>query len=165
MKIAEKENDRKAATMLVTNVIYCLKNSYSSLDYKKLCDKDQLLPEVNFAKKNDGRQMFFAIKELIYEDLTERIVKIIEEVEDIAVTLDKVTIGTKSYTVVITYYFYNGAIHCLLNKLYIMRSKDGDGESTAKFLIMTLMETLRISKAVLSSKLKHIANIVVKGSK
>ena len=157
LKLAVKEDDKKAATMIVTNVIYCVKNSHSSVEYKKLCDKDQLLPEVNFAKQNDGQQMFFEIKDLIYDELTERIVKIIEDVDDLAVTLDKVTIGSKSYTVVVTYYFYNGAIHCLLNKLYIMGSKDGDGESTAEFLVMTLMETLRMTKAVLSTKLKHIA--------
>ena len=48
--------------MIVTNVIYCLKDSQSSVEFRKLCDKDQLIPNVSFAMKNDGRQCSLKLK-------------------------------------------------------------------------------------------------------
>ena len=51
--------------MVVTNAVYCVKNSHSSAQFRKLCDKDQLICDINVATKNDGRQMFFEIKDLI----------------------------------------------------------------------------------------------------
>ena len=64
-KLAAKENDEKAATMVVTNAVYCLKNSHSSAAFRKLCDKDQLISDLNVATKNDGRMMFFEIKDIV----------------------------------------------------------------------------------------------------
>ena len=156
-KLAAKENDEKAATMVVTNAVYCLKNSHSSAEFRKLCDKDQLIPDINVATKNDGRMMFFEIKDMVYDELSERVVKIIKEASDLAVTLDKVTIGSRTYTVILSYYFYEGVIHCLLNKLYIMESDQCNGGTTAEFLVMTLMESLKLSRRDLARKLRHLS--------
>ena len=156
-KLAKKENDEKAATLIVTNVVYCVKNSHSSAEFIKLCDKDQLIPDINCATKNDGRMMFFEIKDMIFEELSEKVIEVIKKCSDIAVTLDKVTLGSKSYTVILTYYFFEGTIHCLLNKLYIMSSGECYGDTTADFLVLSLMETLGISKEDLARKLRHLS--------
>ena len=156
-KVAAKQNDVKAATMVVTNAVYCVKNSHSSAEFRKLCDKDQLIPDINVATKNDGRMIFFEIKDLIFDELSDKVAKIVKSSSDIAVTLDKVTIGSRTFTVILSYYFYEGVIHCVLNKLYIMESEQGSGGTTAEFLIMTLMETLRLSRRDLAKKLRHLS--------
>ena len=42
------------------------------------------------------------LKTLFYDELSERVVKIIREASDLAVTLDKVTIGSRTYTVILS---------------------------------------------------------------
>ena len=76
---------------LVTNVVYCLKNSESSVEFVKLCNKDELNEDVTFATKNDGQEKFFELREVVFEKLTKEVVDIISNVDIISVTLDKVT--------------------------------------------------------------------------
>ena len=75
--------------------------------------------------------------------------------KDIAVTLDKVTVHRTSYTVVVTYFFYQGKIHVILNKLEKLSTTDYDGEGTAKMLISVLTETLGLTVTKLARTLKH----------
>ena len=89
--------------------------------------------------------MFFEVKEMVYEDLNDKMHNIISEVSDIAVSLDKVTIRNKTYMLILTYYFHGGVIHCLLSKLFIMHSTDGDALGTAELVIFILIETLKMT--------------------
>ena len=157
-KAKDKEKSKAAATMIVTNIVYCLKNSESSATFRKLCDKDQLIPEISSScsTKNDGRQMYWVVKDLVFDSLSDTLVECMAESTVLAVTLDKVTVGSVAYTVILSYFWYKGAIHCVLNKIHVMTSDEFDGEGTAEFLVSTLLETLRISKSTLANKLKHL---------
>ena len=72
-----------------------------------------------------------------------------------AVTLDKVTVNRTSYTVIMTYFFWRGAIHIILNKLVKLSTSEYAGPGTANMVINCLTETLGLSKTQLASKLVH----------
>ena len=62
-KIAMKDHYDKnyhACFKVVTNAIFCFKNSMSSMDFLKLNSKDEMVsPPATCATKNDGPQQFF----------------------------------------------------------------------------------------------------------
>ena len=58
-----------------------------------------------------------------------------------AVTLDKVTVAHKPFTVICTYYFDEGALSCLLNKIEPMTTEDYDGSGTASMVARVLCES------------------------
>ena len=78
-------------------------------------------------------------------------------IKDIAVTLDKVTTQRVSYTCLLTYYFYDGIIYCMLNKLMTMGENDYDSEGSARAVVEGLTETLGISKSRLADLLRHFS--------
>ena len=92
----------------------------------------------------------------MFEKLNDRIRAIIKEVHTISATLDKVTTGGTSYTVIVTYFFYQGSIRTVLNALFIMTSEHLDGSGTAEMLCNTLCSTLGLSEEELRNKLEHI---------
>ena len=55
-----------------------------------------------------------------------------------------------------TYYFFEGKIHVILNKLQKLGTFDYDSIGTAKMLISVLTETLGVSETRLSKILKHL---------
>ena len=64
------EKNRKAATMIVTNAIHCLKDATAtSKDFVRLNNKDQLCELIGnkFAFKNDGRQNYFILRDKVFE--------------------------------------------------------------------------------------------------
>ena len=71
-------------------------------------------------------------------------------------TLDKVTVQRTSFTVICTYFFNDGRIHVILNKLRKLSTEEYDGRGTAIMLIDTLCETLGFTKMRLSRVLKHL---------
>ena len=66
--------------------------------------------------------------------------------EEIAVTLDKVTIQRISYTALLTYFFHHGVIYVILNKLYTMRVDEYDSKGTARAAVGHLVETLGVTR-------------------
>ena len=54
-----------------------------------------------------------------------------------------------------TYFFSDGKIHIISNKLHKQTSDDYDKEGTAKMVVNTLCETLGVTKQKLASILKH----------
>ena len=105
--------------------------------------------------------MYWIVKDLVFDSLSDPLVECMADSTVLAVTLDKVTVGSVSYTVILTYFWYKGAIHCVLNKIHVMTSDEFDGEGTAEFLVSTLMETLRISRSTLANKLRHLVYVGV----
>ena len=148
--------DKEAARKIVVNILFCLLNSESAQTYVKLCDKDEITSNSEWATKNDGRQMFFEVRDLVYEELKKNICTLIEATDFVSVTLDKVTVCGETYTVIITYLFNGGKIHWFLNELHFMKSDELDGPGCAKMLIKTLMYSLNLTKADLANKLRHI---------
>ena len=100
--------------------------------------------------------MFFELREVIFEKLTDKLVETLQQVKQITVTLDKVTCVGVSYTVIMTYFFWHGRIPCVLNDLKVMTSVDGDGHGSAIMLTTTLMQSLKITSEVLGRKLCHV---------
>ena len=68
----------------------------------------------------------------------------------------QVTVSRTSFTVVMTYFFYEGKIHIILNKIQKLTTEDYDGPGTAHMLIKTLCETLGVTTSKLSRILKHL---------
>ena len=60
-----------------------------------------------------------------------------------------------SYTVLMTYFFYDGKIYVILNKLHKLSTKEYSGEETATMVINVLCETLGYTKTKLAKVLKH----------
>ena len=78
-----------------------------------------------------------------------------ESVKHITVTLDKVTVQRISYTVILTFFFHEGRIRIILNKLAKLSTDEYDAEGTAEMLINTLLETLGVTRTRLASMLVH----------
>ena len=68
----------------------------------------------------------------------------------------QVTVHRTSFTVILTYFFFKGKIHIILNKLEKLSSDEYDGEGTARMLIRTLCETLGVSESKLARILTHL---------
>ena len=134
---AQEKNDKQdsieAARNMIINVLLVLKDpEKSSNDFVKMCNADEL-KGLKVPTVNDGRQQFFALRDDIYEKYKAIMCFIFESVNVIGVTLDKVTLNKKSYTVIVTYYINeDGKMKTVLNDVFPMRSTDGSGEATAK---------------------------------
>ena len=70
-----------------------------------------------------------------------------------------------SYTVVMTYFFCNGKIYVILNKLQKLSTDQYDSFGTAKMLISVLTETLGITETKLASIFTHLVYDGVYASK
>ena len=67
----------------------------------------------------------------------------------------QVTVQRSSFTVICTYFFAEGHIYVILNKLAKLSTKDYNAEGTASMVIKTLCETLGFTKSKLTNVLKH----------
>ena len=76
---------------------------------------------------------------------------------EIAATLDKVTSGHGSYSVVCTHFYLYGKLNVVLNELTVMEQDDYDSEGAASALIETLSRSLGITRSHLAIILRHAA--------
>ena len=121
-----------------------------------MAEKDFGSEFYNIATKDDSKNEFFRLKNIIFDSVTEKNKLFFKEnVQNISVTLDKVTVKRRSYTVIMTYFFFDGKIHVILNKLQKLSTNEYDGRGTANMVVNTLCETLGFSKTKLSRVLKH----------
>ena len=56
-------------------------------------------------------------------------------------TLDMVTVQLRSFTVLLTFFFRNGKIFCLLNSVLKMGEDDYDSAGTASMVVRSLKES------------------------
>ena len=63
----------------------------------------------------------------------------------------KCTVQRSSFTVIMTYFFAEGHIYVILNKLAKLSTKDYNAEGTASMVIKTLCETLGFTKLKLTN--------------
>ena len=125
-------------------------------DFLGLNEKDLGSDIPNTATKNDSKAEYFKLRNVIFEHVSERTKTFFkEEVKHITVTLDKVTVQRTSYTVILTFFFYKGKIHIVLNKLARLSTDEYDADGTAGMLINTLVETLGVTRTRLASMLVH----------
>ena len=66
-----------------------------------------------------------------------------------------VTVQRISYTVICTYFFYDGKIHVILNKLQLLGTLDYDSNGTALMVVNALKETLGLTSSKLARTLRH----------
>ena len=162
LKSSEEEKDKniKATELIVANVLYCLKQSESAKDFIRICDKQQLEMGELYPTKNDGAQVFYEIRNLAYEELGE-ISKKCLHFKNAAFSLDKVTIKSIPYTVLVTYYFHFGEIKVFLNMVHPMTSTEYTGEETAEMVGKILMATMGYTKREVASTYFHAGELSI----
>ena len=128
--------------------------SYNLKDY--LAEKDLGTEFYNVATKGDSKSEFFRLRTVIFDILSQKTKHFFQDISDISVTLDKVTVQRKSFTVIMTYFFHGGKIHIILNKLCELSTEEYDSKGTAAMVINALCETLGVTKSKLSRLLKHL---------
>lgn len=155
----DKKN-KLAAKKVIRNALLCFLRSWGAQDFVALNAKDFLAENdseyFNHATKGDSASEFFRLREVIFHIVSTKTKDFFREIEDVAVTLDKVTVHKQSFTVICTYFFTGGKLHVILNKLQKLSSSDYDGPGTANMLVNTLCETLGVSKIRLARILKHL---------
>lgn len=156
-KVDNEIRSKKAGMMVIRNAVFCLKKGLSSQEFVELNVKDNLTEDLKekTATKNDSRAEFFGLRTAIHDKLTSKIKNMMKNVKFITVTLDKVTIQRKSFMVIVTYFFHEGSICVLVNKLEKLTLQDYDGPGTADMLLRCLEETLGIPRHELGVKLVH----------
>ena len=148
---------RQAGMLIVRNALLCLKRGLSAKDFMSLNNKDNLTEGITTATKNDSKTQFFDIRNVAFEKLTNITKDIFANIEWFTLTLDKVTVGRLSYTVIMTYFFVDGRIYVLLNKLVHLSTKDYDGPGTAEMVLKCLEETTGLTRTEIKEKLVHVS--------
>ena len=133
----------------------CFSKGWSSEDFLSLNNKDNLTNGLETATKNDSRAEFFGIRTSAFEIVTQKVKDMFKSIKCLTVTLDKVTVNRTSYTVIMTYFFWNGTIHIILNKLVKLSTSEYDGPGTANMVINCVTETLGLTKTQLANRLVH----------
>jgi hypothetical protein len=155
-----EEKDKKGSEMIVSNAVFCLKNGQSAHDFRKLNDKDELTLknfEFNFPEKNDGLNSFFELRNMVYSEIMSIAKERFSNLKNISFSLDKVTVSSIPYTVLVTYYFYLGKIYIYLNSIHPMKSNEYDGVRTAEFVANDLIKSLGYTKEHLAEVVSHVA--------
>ena len=95
------------------------------MDFQADLDLLALTPGVVYAVKYNSRATFFDIRDSTFEVVSGKMRKFFcDNIKSIAVTLDKVTVHHTSYTVIMTYFFWRGKLHVVLNELTILNLDD-----------------------------------------
>ena len=165
IKVDYENNNKAAGRVVIRNIIKTLKRGGSSVDFQadnNLFHLESNYQDIVVATKNDSSDAFFKVRDVVFDVVSEKVKDWFRqrgegEVEEVAVTLDKVTVQRTSYTVLLTYFFRDGVIYILLNKLMVMNVDEYDSEGTARAVVDALVGTLGISRARLSDILLHFA--------
>ena len=156
IKEIQKSRNARASQNVVRNALLCLQRGGSSDMFLALVNKDNLTEGVQVPTKNDSAKTFFDLRKVIFEEHSKRIKQFFQDnVKHITVTLDKVTVESTSYMVILTYFFFEGQIFLCLNKLEKMSEDDYDGEGTAVMVVRVLEETLGYNRFGLAQSLVH----------
>ena len=114
-----------------------------------------LTPGVVYAVKNNSQTAYYDLRDLAFECVSEKMQVFFKGVDDLAVSLHKVTVYHTSYTVIVTYFFWEGKLHVVLNQLTILKEEDYDTMGTAEMVINALRLTLGCTRTELADKLRH----------
>lgn len=161
MEKRETKNFDETNTEVGKNLIRAfLKNArrgLGSADLQSDIDLLHLTPGVPKSNKNDSRSIFFELRDDCFEVVTDKIQGLFQSgnITECSVTLDKVTVQHKSFTVVLTFFFWKGKIYCVLNGLITMTKDDYNAQGTAEMLVRTLRETLGLNRTRLANILVH----------
>ena len=118
-----QDTNQEVATNIVRAALKILKRGLGAQDFMADMDYLHFTPGILSSQKNDSKAIFFQIRDDAFEIVSGDIHRFVKEnVTELAVTLDKVTVSHISYTVILTFCFYNGHIYCYLNKLATISS-------------------------------------------
>ena len=160
------ERNEEAGKLVVRTGIKTLKRGGGAKDFMADLDLLSLTPGVVYAVKNNSEAMWFDIRESTYEVVSTMMKNFFREnVRDIAVSLDKVTVHHTSYTVIVTYFFCEGKLHMVMNQLTILKLDDYDAEGTARMVVDSLTATLGFTRTELANRLRHFSYDGVYASK
>lgn len=150
--------NEEAGLSVVRSAIKTMKRGGGSVDFLADLDLLSLTPGVVYAVKNNSRNAFFDLRDSCFEVVTNKMKHFfVHSINDIAISLDKVTVHHTSYTVVITYFFWDGRLHVILNQLTILTLEDYDADGTARMVVDTLTSTLGYSRTELANRIRHIS--------
>lgn len=154
-KKSYKERNEAAGLLVVRTAIKTLKRGGGSQDFMADLDLLSLTPGVIYAVKNNSRMAFFDIREATFEVVSEKMRTFFKKINHIAVSLDKVTVHHISYCVIITYFFWDGKLHVILNELAILTVDDYDSVGTAAMVIRSITSTTGFTRTQLANRLRH----------
>ena len=149
------EKNTIACEMMITSAIQCLLEVDGSLKFVRVNNMLQTLLPESYPTKNDGRQNFFKFRESVFLKITTSIQESFKSVKNACFSLDKVTVRRTPFTVIMTYFFYDGKIHVLLNSVHKMNPEEYSGAGAAEMLGKVLMTSLGLSKEDVAEKFCH----------
>ena len=135
-KIVNKTFEEENKTVAFNVIRAYLKNArrgLGSADFQADIDFQHLTPGVPKSQKNDSSSTFFQLRDDTFEVPTGEVHNLFKGdlITELSVTLDKVTIQHRTFTVLLCFFFYEGSIYCLLNDLLKMEDDDYDAPRTA----------------------------------
>ena len=142
---------------MVRTAIKTMKRGGGATDFLADLDLQTLIPGMIYAVKNNSRNMFFDIRESTYEVVRNKQKEFMKGIRNIAVSLDKVTVHRTSYSVIITYFFWEGKLHVIMNELKELKIEDYDSVGTARMVVDSLCSTLGCSETELANRLRHFS--------
>ena len=154
-KASFEERNAEAGRSAILCALKNLKRGGSSADFLGDLNLLSLTPGVVYAVKNNSSTAYYDLRDLAYECVSEKFQTFFTDIEDLAVSLDKVTVYHTSYTVVITYFFWEGRLHVVLNQLTKLKEEDYDAVGTAEMVINTLCLSLGYTRTKLAQRLRH----------
>ena len=149
-KIVNKTFEEENKTVAFNVIRAYLKNArrgLGSADFQADIDFQHLTPGVPKSQKNDSRSTFFQLRDDTFEVLTGEVHNLFKGdlITELSVTLDKVTIQHRTFTVLLCFFFYEGSIYCLLNDLLKMEDDDYNDPGTAGMVVCCLVLTLGLT--------------------
>ena len=151
-----EEENREAGKVVILSYLKAARRGESSADFMNSINFTHLLSGVPKSTKINSPAIFFDLREDAEELVKSAVKKLVkEDMTEIAVTLDKVTVQSRPYTVILTFFFYMGSIFVYLNRLHKMKPDEYDAEGTARMVCKELQESLGITRTQLSRLLVH----------
>ena len=153
-----EERNEEAGLEVIRTAIKVMKRGGGSADFLADLDLLSLTPGVVYAVKNNSRDAFFEIRDSTFEVVVQKMQKFFRDnIKNITASLDKVTVNHVLYIVLITYFFWDGILHCVLKELTILSLDDYDSQGTARIVVESLTRTLGYSRTQLANVLRHFA--------
>ena len=155
-KKCTEEMNREVGTTVILTYLKTARKGGSASDFLDNIDFTHLLPGVEKSTQNNSRQSFFELRKDTMEVVDSKVKELFrDKVTEFSCTLDKVTVQSRSFTVLLTFFFLEGRIYCLLNALVSMMKDEYDSAGTAKMVVKTLKDTLGKDRFGLSDGLVH----------
>ena len=158
-KASFDEENEEVAVLVIRSALKNLKRGLGAADFMSDIDFLTSTEKLPNSQKNNSRSAFFEIRDDAFEIVSEDIKTFFTsgKASEISCTLDKVTLNHISYMVLLTFFFHEGKIYVLLNKLITLDSNSYNSSGTAALVATQLRETLGLSRTRLGGVLVHFA--------